>query len=115
MPIYEYQGQQYDIATDDHAAAKNKILNYINSQKQQAPVTPAPAVQEGPKQVDENAPDFSRGLGNELGSLQNVWGGAKVLAGKALGSESLMQSGLESMKAGEAKTEVKPTDELSEA
>ena len=73
------------------------------------------APQEGPVQVGENAPDFTRGLTNELGSLQNVYGGAKVLAGKVLGSQSLMQSGLESMKAGEAKTEVKPTDDLTDA
>jgi hypothetical protein len=124
MPIYEYQGQQYDIATDDQAAAKQKILDHLELQKTQ----PQPdslgryvadssqtAPQEGPKQVDENAPDFTRGLTNELGSLQNVYGGAKVLAGKVLGSQSLMQSGLESMKAGEAKTEVKPTDDLTDA
>ena len=73
------------------------------------------APQEGPVQVGENAPNFTRGLTNELGSLQNVYGGAKVLAGKVLGSQSLMQSGLESMKAGEAKTEVKPTDDLTDA
>jgi len=124
MPIYEYQGQQYDIATDDQAAAKQKILDHLESQKTQ----PQPdslgryvadssqtAPQEGPKQVDENAPDFTRGITNELGSLQNVYGGAKVLAGKAIGSQSLMQSGLESMKQGEAKTEVKATDNLSDA
>ena len=40
MPIYEYQGQQYDIATDDHAAAKAKILNYLEAQKApQGPIT----------------------------------------------------------------------------
>jgi hypothetical protein len=39
MPIYEYQGQQYDIATEDHAEAKAKILSYLD--KQSAPKTPA--------------------------------------------------------------------------
>ena len=29
MPIYEYQGQEYDIATTDHAEAKRKILAYL--------------------------------------------------------------------------------------
>lgn len=124
MPIYEYQGQQYDIATDDQAAAKQKILDHLESQKTQPQPDPLgryvadssqTAPQEGPKQVDENAPDFTRGITNELGSLQNVYGGAKVLAGKAIGSQSLMQSGLESMKQGEAKTEVKATDNLSDA
>lgn len=37
MPIYEYQGQQYDIATEDHAAAKAKILSHLD--KQSAPKT----------------------------------------------------------------------------
>jgi hypothetical protein len=32
MPIYEYQGQQYDISTDDHAEAKSKILSYLDKQ-----------------------------------------------------------------------------------
>ena len=32
MPIYEYQGQQYDIATEDHAVAKAKILSYLGTQ-----------------------------------------------------------------------------------
>jgi hypothetical protein len=40
MPIYEYQGQQYDIADEDPKVAKNKILAYLG--KQAAP-TPAPA------------------------------------------------------------------------
>jgi len=31
MPIYEYQGRQYDIATEDHAAAKAKILAYLET------------------------------------------------------------------------------------
>ena len=29
MPIYEYEGQRYDIADTDPAVAKNKILNKI--------------------------------------------------------------------------------------
>ena len=37
MPLYEYQGQQYDIATDDPSAAKAKILSYLGTQ------VPAPA------------------------------------------------------------------------
>jgi len=32
MPIYEYKGQQYDIATEDQAAAKAKILSYLEKQ-----------------------------------------------------------------------------------
>ena len=35
MPIYEYKGQQYDIADEDPVVAKNKILAYLG--KQEAP------------------------------------------------------------------------------
>lgn len=31
MPIYEYQGQQYDIETTDHDEAKKKILAYLGT------------------------------------------------------------------------------------
>ena len=31
MPVYEYQGQNYDIATDDPAEAKQKILNHLGT------------------------------------------------------------------------------------
>lgn len=36
MPIYEYKGQQYDIATDDHAVAKEKILSHLSGQNKPA-------------------------------------------------------------------------------
>ena len=42
MPIYEYQGQQYDIATEDPAAAKAKILNYLGSQGEASAPKPTP-------------------------------------------------------------------------
>lgn len=38
MPIYEYQGQQYDIETTDHAEAKNKILAYLGTSSTPEPV-----------------------------------------------------------------------------
>ena len=31
MPVYEYQGQNYDIATDDPSEAKQKILNHLGT------------------------------------------------------------------------------------
>jgi hypothetical protein len=37
MPIYEYRGQQYDIATDDPTAAKAKILKHLGAQEAPAP------------------------------------------------------------------------------
>ena len=42
MPIYEYQGQQYEMAEEDPIAAKNRILAYLGKQKAPTP-TPAPA------------------------------------------------------------------------
>jgi hypothetical protein len=43
MPIYEYQGQRYEIADTDPDVAKSKILNYLASQEETAPeVAPAP-------------------------------------------------------------------------
>jgi hypothetical protein len=41
MPIYEYQGQQYDIATDDPTVAKAKILKHLGAPAPAAPAAPA--------------------------------------------------------------------------
>jgi len=43
MPIYEYKGQQYEMATEDPAAAKAKILGYLEKQSAPAEEKPAPA------------------------------------------------------------------------
>jgi hypothetical protein len=37
MPIYEYEGQRYDIADTDPDVAKSKILNYLASQEPPVP------------------------------------------------------------------------------
>ena len=47
MPIYEYKGQQYDIATDDPAAAKAKILGYLGAQEQAPAPKPTQAASTG--------------------------------------------------------------------
>ena len=50
MPIYEYQGQQYEISETDPVAAKNKILSFLG--KQEAPVQPSvPVTPEIPKET----------------------------------------------------------------
>ncbi len=38
MPIYEYQGQQYDISDTDPGVAKQKILSYLGTQEQKTTV-----------------------------------------------------------------------------
>lgn len=53
MPIYEYQGQQYDIATEDQAEAKNKILTYLG---QAAPVAPVASAAGAPNPFTTQAP-----------------------------------------------------------
>ena len=45
MPIYEYKGQQYDIADEDPVVAKNKILAYLGKQE---PPKPAPVAEAAP-------------------------------------------------------------------
>ena len=53
MPIYEYQGQQYDIETEDQAAAKNKILAYLG---QSTPVAPVASAAGAPSPLAPPAP-----------------------------------------------------------
>ena len=76
----------------------------------------------GPIQADEDAPDFTRGIGNILPQIQSTYGAAKALVGvgvQKLGAEQygkeMMQSGLQHMEEGEARTVTKPTDELTAA
>ena len=67
--------------------------------------------------VDEDSSDLVRGFTSYGPQLKETFGGAKVLAGKALGSEALMKSGIESME--EAKhvlrAKSKPTDSFTTA
>lgn len=43
MALYEYQGQQYDIATDDPVAAKQKILSHLGKSTEVTTSTPTVA------------------------------------------------------------------------
>jgi hypothetical protein len=65
MPIYEYQGKHYDIATDDPAAAKAKILGHLGTQETPAP-SPAPLAPK-PKQAAQSD-DFDFGAPMGTGS-----------------------------------------------
>jgi hypothetical protein len=66
MPIYEYKGQQYDVATDDVAAAKSKILGYLEKQSAPAEEKPAPAK----TKLAPLAPDL-----NEIAPTGDIMGG----------------------------------------
>lgn len=65
----------------------------------------------------ESSSDLIRGFTNYLPQLQETYGGAKVLAGKVVGSEDLMKSGLASMAAAKAElaTKHKATDSFTTA
>lgn len=115
MPIYQYQGQEYEMAEEDPAIAKSRILAYLDKQK-------AAEKPQGPVIAPEDAPDFTRGIGNIVPQLQNVGSSAKALTGvvaKKLGfnetGDSLIASGLQGMKESEAKTVVKDSDEFTTA
>ena len=76
----------------------------------------------GPVKAAEDAPDFTRGVGNIIPQLQNVGASAKALTGvvaKKMGfdetGDSLIASGLKGMKAAEAEMVVKDSDEFTEA
>ncbi len=55
MPIYEYQGKQYDIATEDQAVAKAKILDYLGAQEK-APAQKTTQVAEPEAEYDFGSP-----------------------------------------------------------
>ena len=71
MPIYEFKGQQYDIATDDPAAAKAKILSYLGSQE------PAPAKKPVPVAASDEY-DFGSPLGSGSSEIMAVAGPRKT-------------------------------------
>ena len=60
MPIYEYKGQQYNIATDDRAAAKAKILKYLGER--------APEPEAEKPSAKPTAPEPRPDLGSPMGS-----------------------------------------------
>lgn len=92
MPIYEYKGQQYDIATDDAAAAKAKILNYLGTQKAPTP-TPAPA--QGERTLGEAVTDVAAPFVSGAGKLIQFPGQLYGLATGAIGEEDFGTTGVQ--------------------
>jgi hypothetical protein len=68
--------------------AQELINSYVASSPELAPKVEKPS---------EDSSDLVRGFTNYLPQLKETYGGAKVLAGKAAGSQELMKSGLETM------------------
>jgi hypothetical protein len=92
------------------------ILQQLMKGQSQAHAKPTARV------AGEDEGDLMRGLANIPGQMQNVFGAGKVLTGlvaNKLGAKetgkSLIQSGIESMDAGEAKQVVKESDDFLKA
>ena len=92
-----------------------RIANlYKNVTQQTQPTDP-----NQPKVLQEGeGSDFFRGLGTYKDQFGGILGGAEVLAGKAVGSDEMIKSGLERMEESEAaigRRGVKETDEFTKA
>lgn len=68
MPLYEYQGQQFDIATDDPVQAKAKIQAYLGGTSKQEP------------------PSLVKGIAGETAAIAGVIAGAPEFIAAALGA-----------------------------
>jgi hypothetical protein len=79
MPIYEYQGVQYSIDTDDQAAAKAKILAHLSTQG-----APAPTDKPADFSAKETAIALGQGIVGAGKSITDVFG-AENVASQALG------------------------------
>ena len=82
-------------------------------QQSQQPTEPQPR-----QLADSEGSDFTRGIGTYYDQMGGIFGGTKVLAGKAFGSEDLIESGLESMEESDAaigRRGTKETDSFTKA
>lgn len=96
---------------DDKLNANN--ISFDASQQSQQPTEPQPR-----QLADGEGSDFTRGIGTYYDQMGGIFGGTKVLAGKAFGSEDLIESGLESMEESDAaigRRGTKETDSFTKA
>ena len=68
MPIYEYKGQTYEMATTDHAEAKARILKYLGESAAPAPTETAAAAPAPAAQPTEEVPGVVDPMGGMLPS-----------------------------------------------
>jgi hypothetical protein len=71
MPLYEYQGQQYEMAEEDPLKAKGRILSYLEKQKAPEPAAP---VKPAPFSAKETAAALGQGILGTGKSLTDVFG-----------------------------------------
>ena len=119
MPIFEVtdpQGTKHRV-TAPEGATNDDAIRYIASQQSQPQQSTDFAA--NPKQLKEGeGSDFFRGIGQYTDQYGGIIGGAKMLAGKATGSDDLIKSGLEQYRKSEAdvgKRGVKKTDSFTGA
>jgi hypothetical protein len=103
MPIYEYQGVQYSIDTDDQAAAKAKILAHLGTQG-----APVPTDKPADFSAKETALALGQGIVGAGKSLTDVFG-AENVASQALGK---VQTALGEQFSPERKAEMARREEI---
>ena len=61
MPIYEYQGQQYEISDTDPKVAKEKILKYLGGETEKEVKQPEPVKEDAATGLSALVPSIQRG------------------------------------------------------
>lgn len=121
--INDYLAQKYNFDAGGARKAgygEDAILGHL-LKKQGAPAPEQPKA-ESAVETEPSGSDFLRGITNYLPQLQETWGGAKTLAGMGLtklGAEEagrgLIESGMASMKQGEAEQITRESDSFTKA
>jgi len=106
MPIYEYEGQQYDIADTDPAVAKAKILNYLEGQNEPNELPPPepktglssfiPAVKRGALGLQSLVADVAPAMVGRVGEKLGVTG-AKKYADRQMAEAAQSQERIQQM------------------
>ena len=119
MPIFEVtnpQGKKYRVNTPE-GATQDDAIRYIASQQSQ-PQQPTDFAANPRQLQDGEGSDFLRGFGQYTDQYGGIIGGAKMLAGKATGSDDLIKAGLKQYQKSEAdvgERGVKKTDSFTGA